>query len=93
LALSPKSAPAQHKIYQLFFKAGLQSHTKLFDLKRNAEKEPSQGKVDPEKDELQTFGKISKAATVDYTTTTLLQHLYTPIISFVGVSGCKGNFY
>jgi hypothetical protein len=44
----------------------------LFDLKRNTEKEPSQGKVDPEKDELQTFGEISKAATVDYTTTTLL---------------------
>jgi hypothetical protein len=49
--------------------------------------------VDPEKDELQTFGETLIAATVDYTKITLLQNLYALIISFVGVSGCKGGCF
>ena len=80
LALNLTSSWAQQKIYQLFFKEGLQSHKKSLDSKRNPENEDSQGKVDPEKDKLQTFGKILKAAIVDCTMITFLQKLYTLIL-------------
>jgi hypothetical protein len=61
--------------------------------KKKRKKEESQTEVDPGKDKLQTFGKTLKAATIDHTKITLLQHLYTPITSFVGVSGCKGGCF
>jgi hypothetical protein len=49
--------------------------------------------VDPEKEELQTFGETLKAAKINYTKNTLLQRPYTPITSFVGVYGCKGGCF
>jgi hypothetical protein len=94
LAHNQISSPAQHKIYLRFFKAGQQQRKKSFDSKKKKnKKEESQTKVDPGKDELQTFGKTLKTATVNYTKITLLQHLCTPIISFFGVCGCKGGCF
>jgi hypothetical protein len=72
---------------------GATATQEIIRLEKKKKKEESQNKVDPEKDELQTFGETLKAATVDYTKITLLQHLYTLIISFVGVSGCKGGCF
>jgi iron only hydrogenase large subunit-like protein len=60
---------------------------------KKKEKEESRSGVDPEKEELQTSGETLKAATIDYTKTTLLQRPYTPTTSFVGVSGCKGGCF